>query len=132
MTRFQSRALPEYTPERRQSPLAGIWNGIAAWYSMPAETREKIANWFSGTEEVVTPEQQAINETPRPPEYLLPVGGNPDRGPREHSAVPDTETLGYNGPKSWDEFEVGKKLAFIEDPDEKQRVWDLFLKGGSK
>lgn len=132
MTRFQTKALPSYTPERYQSPIAGIWQGLSMWYSLPARVRNKIADWFTGTKEetVEDPAQTALNEVSKSPAYTLPTSGSADRGPAGlNENAPVREDLGYNGPRSWDEFEFGKKLAAETDPAIKQAMWDEFIKG---
>lgn len=132
MTRFQSKALPTYNPETYQSPVAGIWQGLSMWYSLPARVRDKIADWLTGTKEetVEDPAQTALNEVSKAPSYILPTSGSADRGPASlNENAPVRDDLGYNGPRSWAEFELGKKLAAETDPDIKQAMWDEFIKG---
>lgn len=91
------------------------------WYSLPASTRNRIADWFTsfgGTDEQ-EPEQTYDSYEPER-EVSVDAKG---RGGETLSGTP-----GYNGPVSWDDFEIGKKLAVIEDPDRKQAVY-AWLKG---
>lgn len=130
MTRFQTKALPVYRPQEYQSPVAGLWQGLSMWYSLPARVRNQIADWFTTTTEEEDPVQTAINETPKAPEFILPTSGSADRGPAGlNENAPVRENLGYNGPRSWDEFEFGKKLATVDDPELKQQMYDAFIKG---
>lgn len=132
MTRFQSKALPTYNPQTYQSPVAGIWQGLSMWYSLPARVRDKIADWFTSTKEetIEDPVQTAINEAPKSTDYTLPTMARADKGPADViEDVPVRKDLGYKGPRSWDEFEFGKKLAAETDPDIKQAMWDEFIKG---
>ena len=99
---------------------------------MPARVRDKIADWFTGTKEetIEDPAQIAINEVSKSPSYTLPTSGSADRGPAGlNENAPVREDLGYSGPRSWDEFEFGKKLAAETDPEIKQAMWDEFIKG---
>lgn len=58
MTRFQAKALPQYTPQTYQSPLAGIWNMISAYYSTSPRFREWLANLFTSKEKGETGYEQ--------------------------------------------------------------------------
>lgn len=121
MTRFQSRALPQYTPQQYQSPVASIWQGLAMWYSLPASTRNRIADWFTSFGETTEPEQVQTYDSYEP-EREIPTKAV-GRGGETLTGTP-----GYNGPMSWNDFEIGKKLAAIEDPDRRQSVYE-WLKG---
>ena len=61
MTRFQSKALPQYTPEKYQSPLAGVWNIISAYYATSPRFREWLANLFTSTNEGEPGYEQAFD-----------------------------------------------------------------------
>ncbi|WP_407448649.1 hypothetical protein [Fibrobacter sp.] len=61
MTRFQAKALPNYKPEPYQSPLAGIWNIIAAYYSTSPRFRDWFANLFASKKGGETGYEQAFD-----------------------------------------------------------------------
>ena len=79
MTRFSSKALPQYTPEPYQSPMAGIWNMLSAWYSTSPEFRESLANLFRSTKEGETGMEQGFDTTMAYPELAdVPEFGSPE------------------------------------------------------
>lgn len=63
MTRFSSKALPVYKAEPYQSPMAGIWNMLSAWYSTSPEFRESLANLFRSTKEAQPGYEQSFDTT---------------------------------------------------------------------
>lgn len=63
MIRYNNSALPQYTPEPYQSPFAGIWNLISAWYSTSPEFREQFANLFRTKGEPETGFEESFDTT---------------------------------------------------------------------
>lgn len=61
MTRFQAKTLPQYTPQPYQSPLAGLWNVISAYYATSPRFREWLANLLTSTKEGETGYEQAFD-----------------------------------------------------------------------
>lgn len=63
MTRFQSKTLPMYKPERYQSGMAGLWNMISAWYSTSPEFRDWLASLFRSKEPGESGVEQGFDTT---------------------------------------------------------------------
>lgn len=63
MTRFTSNALPRYVPEPYQSPMAGLWNMISAWYSTSPEFRNSLADLFTSETEPESGYEQSFDTT---------------------------------------------------------------------
>lgn len=63
MTRFSSSALPSYEAEPYQSPMAGIWNMLSAWYSTSPEFREAFANLFRSESEPESGFEESFDTT---------------------------------------------------------------------
>lgn len=63
MTRFTANALPSYKAEPYQSPMAGIWNMLSAWYSTSPEFREALANLFRSESEPESGFEESFDTT---------------------------------------------------------------------
>lgn len=107
MTRFSSKALPQYTPEVYQSPMAGIWNMLSAWYSTSPEFRESLANLFRSTKEAQPGFEQSFDTTMAYPE----LANAPEFG--SEAAASDVNKI-LTGTAD-DETNVGWLQDIIED-----------------
>lgn len=94
MTRFQSKALPQYTPQPYQSPLAGIWNMISAYYSTSPRFRNWLANLFTSKEEGEPGYEQSVDTSLAYPGLVeVPEFGSPEAAEdTAHMIVGDKQT----------------------------------------
>lgn len=70
MTRFSSKALPSYVAEPYQSPMAGVWNMLSAWYSTSPEFRESLASLFRSESEPKSGFDESFDTTMAYPELF--------------------------------------------------------------
>lgn len=94
MTRFQSKALPQYTPQPYQSPLAGIWNMISAYYSTSPRFRNWLADLFTSKDEGEPGYEQEFDTSLAYPGLVeVPKFGSPEAAKdTTHMIVGDKQT----------------------------------------
>jgi len=94
MTRFQAKALPQYTPQPYQSPLAGIWNMISAYYSTSPRFRNWLADLFTSKEKGEPGYEQSFDTSLTYPGLVeVPEFGSPEAATdTAHMIVGDKQT----------------------------------------
>ena len=94
MTRFQAKALPQYTPQPYQSPLAGIWNMISAYYSTSPRFRNWLADLFTSKEKGESGYEQPFDTSMTYPGLVeVPEFGSPEAATdTAHMIVGDKQT----------------------------------------